>query len=126
MATRKIVHSFKPIYTRYQSLLLSFESIYQNLRTESNTSEMIRLFVPWRMKSWKSAYIRFDFKDFCCFLSSEAHNKLEVSRVFCKMVDMLFNKDAIIQKVHQAARDGSCKAAEHRRKENRSRNAGRP
>ena len=46
MGTRKIVHSFKPIYTRYQSLLLSFESIYQNLRTESNTSEMIRLFVP--------------------------------------------------------------------------------
>lgn len=27
--------------------------------------------------------------------------------MFCKMVDMLFNKDAIIQKVHQAARDGS-------------------
>lgn len=27
--------------------------------------------------------------------------------MFCKMVDMLFNKDAIIQIVHQAARDGS-------------------
>ena len=27
--------------------------------------------------------------------------------MFCKMVDMLFNKDAIIQKVHHAARDGS-------------------
>ena len=44
--------------------------------------------------------------------------------MFCKMAD---DKDATTRKVHQAAREGSyyledIKAAEHRRKENRSRN----
>ena len=44
--------------------------------------------------------------------------------MFCKMAD---DKDATTRKVHQATREGSSylediKAAEHRRKENRSRN----
>ena len=35
-------------------------SIYQNLWTGFNISKMIRFFVPWRIKSWKSTY---NFKD---------------------------------------------------------------
>ena len=53
----------KKQYKSYGHWKTQFVSIYQNLWAKFNICKMILFFVLWRIKSWKSTYNRFNFKD---------------------------------------------------------------